>query len=36
MAARIGNIAFGCDDVLKVAASWPAVCIAAKTFTGWD
>jgi hypothetical protein len=25
MAARIGNIAFDCDDVLKVAAFWSAV-----------
>ncbi len=24
MAPRIGNIAFDCDDVLKVAAFWPA------------
>jgi hypothetical protein len=25
MAARIGNIALDCDDVLKVAAFWSAV-----------
>jgi Glyoxalase-like domain len=25
MAARIGNIAFDCDDVLKVATFWSAV-----------
>jgi hypothetical protein len=25
MAARTGNIAFDCDDVLKLAAFWPAV-----------
>lgn len=25
MAARLGNIAFDCDDVLKVAAFWSAV-----------
>jgi hypothetical protein len=25
MAARIGNIAVDCDDVLKVAAFWSAV-----------